>query len=84
MIKIEYRAKAGMEDFFELAIAKKETYESDLEKAKEDAIAEIEKKFEERKIRIEKVLNEAADAYEVEVPDEVVEENAENEETAVS
>lgn len=77
MIKVEYKAKAGMEDFFELAIAKKETYEADLEKAKADAIAEIEKQFEERKVRIETVLNEVADKYEVEVPDEIaVEENS--------
>ena len=71
MIKVEYKAKPGMEDFFELAISKKETFDNDLEEAKTDAIAEIEKKFEDRKTRIDTVLAEVADEYEVEVPEEI-------------
>ena len=71
MIKVEYKAKPGMEDFFELAISKKETFDNDLEEAKADAVAEIEKKFEDRKNRIDTVLAEVADKYEVEVPEEI-------------
>lgn len=76
-----YKAKEGYEDFFELAKAKKEAFEADLEKAKTEAIARVEEEFAERKARIEKIFEEVADQEIIEdepvVEEQSVEEQAE-------
>lgn len=72
---IIYKAKVGYEDFFELANAKREAFEAELEEAKAKAVAEVEAEFAERKAGIDKIFAEVS--VEEEIADEpVVEEEA--------
>lgn len=72
-----YKAKVGYEDFFALANAKKEAYETELEEAKAKAVAEVEAEFAERKVGIDKIFAEVS--VEEEIADEpVVEEEADS------
>lgn len=77
MIKNEFVAKKGFEDVFDLVVAKKEAYEIDLENAKAEAIAEVEKSFEERKEIIDEMFSKASVLVQVEIPDEELEEELE-------
>lgn len=64
------KAQAGLEDFFELANAKKEAFEVELAKAKEEAVAKVEEDFSSRAEAINNIF--AQVAIEEEIPDEEV------------
>lgn len=64
------KAQSGLEDFFELAKAKKEAFEIELENAKVEAVAKVELEFAEKKSVIDKIFADVS--FEEEVADEEV------------
>lgn len=70
MRETKYVAKKGFEDFYELAVAKKEQFDSELTLAKEKAIAEVENAFASKKVAIDEILNKVSEIVEVEIADE--------------
>ena len=65
---VKYEAKQGYEDFFELAKAKKEAFEVELENAKAEAVAKVELEFADKKAVIDKIFADVS--FEEEVADE--------------
>lgn len=64
------KAQAGLEDFFELAKAKKEAFEVELENAKAEAVAKVELEFADKKAVVDKIFADVS--FEEEVADEEV------------
>lgn len=81
MLKTVVKALEGFERQFDELTEMKANLEAEKEEAKQVAIAEVEKKFEEKSQRIDKVLETVSVTEEVEVPDEEVIEDAETVET---
>lgn len=81
MLKTVVKALEGFERQFDELTEMKANLEAEKEEAKQVAIAEVEKKFEEKSQRIDKVLETVSVTEEVEVPDEEVIEDAEAVET---
>lgn len=81
MLKTVVKALEGFERQFDELTEMKANLEAEKEEAKQVAIAEVEKKFEEKSQRIDKVLETVSVTEEVEVPDEEVVEDAEAVET---
>lgn len=81
MLKTVVKALEGFERQFDELTEMKANLEAEKEEAKQVAIAEVEKKFEEKSQRIDKVLETVSVTEEVEVPDEEVVEDAETVET---
>ena len=81
MLKPVVKALEGFERQFDELTEMKANLEAEKEEAKQIAIAEVEKKFEEKSQRIDKVLETVSVTEKVEVPDEEVVEDAEVVET---
>lgn len=81
MLKTVVKALEGFERQFDELTEMKANLEAEKEEAKQVAIAEVEKKFEEKSQRIDKVLETVSVTEEVEVPDEEVIEDTEAVET---
>lgn len=81
MLKTVVKALEGFERQFDELTEMKANLEAEKEEAKQVAIAEVEKKFEEKSQRIDKVLETVSVTEKVEVPDEEVIEDAEAVET---
>lgn len=77
MIKNEFVAKKGLEDFFDLVVARKEEFETNLENAKAEAIAKVEQDFSELKNELDELFAKVAVLVQVEIPDEELEEELE-------
>lgn len=77
MLKPVVKALEGFEKQFDELVEMKANLEREKEMAKEIALAEVEKKFEEKAQRIDKVLETVSETKEIEVPDEEVTEEAE-------
>lgn len=77
MIKNEFVAKKGLEDVFDLVVAKREAYETDLENAKLEALAKVEEEFSARKDDIDNLFSQTSVLVQVEIPDEELEEEIE-------
>jgi hypothetical protein len=77
MTETKFKAKLGMEKYFDLVNADKENFETERELAKAEAVKKVDEDFAERKNKLDNLFNQVADAYEVEV-EEVVEEKQEN------
>lgn len=77
MLKTVVKALEGFEKQFDELVEMKANLEREKEMAKEIALAEVEKKFEEKAQRIDKVLETVSETEEIEVPDEEVTEEAE-------
>lgn len=70
MLKTVVKALEGFERQFDELTEMKANLEAEKEEAKQIAIAEVEKKFEEKSQRIDKVLETVSVTEEIEVPDE--------------
>lgn len=70
MLKPVVKALEGFERQFDELTEMKANLEAEKEEAKQIAIAEVEKKFEEKSQRIDKVLETVSVTKEIEVPDE--------------
>lgn len=77
MIKTIVEALEGFEQQFYELNEMKDNIEAEKEQAKIEALAEVDRKFEAKLNRIEKVLELVSESKEVEVPDEEVEEEGE-------
>ena len=77
MIKNEFVAKKGLEDFFDLVVARKEEFEINLENAKAEAIAKVEQDFSELKNELDELFAKVAVLVQVEIPDEEFEKELE-------
>lgn len=77
MIKTIVEALEGFEQQFYELNEMKSNIEAEKEQAKIEALAEVDRKFEAKLNRIEKVLELVSESKEVEVPDEEVEEEVE-------
>lgn len=71
MLKTVVKALEGFERQFDELTEMKANLEAEKEEAKQIAIAEVEKKFEEKSQRIDKVLETVSVTEKIEVPDEV-------------
>ena len=82
MLKTVVKALEGFERQFDELTEMKANLEAEKEEAKQVAIAEVEKKFEEKSQRIDKVLETVSVTEKFEVPDEEIIEDAETVENA--
>ena len=72
MIKTVVRALEGFEKQFDELNEMKANLENDKEIAKQEALAEVDRKFEQRQSQIDRVLKTVSETEEIEVPDEEI------------
>lgn len=80
MLKPVVKALEGFEKQFDELNEMKTNLEAEKEVARQEALAEVDKRFEVKSERIDRVLETVSETVEVEVPDEEVEETVEVEE----